>query len=85
MSEYIVDMPGSYNRDGIYYPDERHSGIQIMGELVRCRDCRHFTPKGTHVFSDGTVNDDFCHYIRSWLLPISSGGFCAWGEKKAVS
>ena len=51
-------------------------------EIVRCRDCRNFVPKGTHVFSDGTVNDDFCYYIRSWMLQISSEGFCSWGERR---
>ena len=50
-------------------------------DVVRCRECRHFTPKGTHVFSDGVVNDDFCHYIRSWMLQVSPDGFCAWGER----
>lgn len=50
-------------------------------EIVRCRDCKHFTPKGTHKFENGKVNADYCTYVRSWMLQITPEGFCAWGER----
>lgn len=50
--------------------------------IVRCRDCRHFTPKGTHKFENGKVNDDYCDYVRGWMLQITPDGFCAWGERR---
>lgn len=53
-----------------------------MPVIVRCRDCKHFTPKGTHKFEDGNVNADYCKYVRGWLLQITPDGFCAWGERK---
>lgn len=51
-------------------------------EIVRCRDCRHFTPKGTHKFENGKVNADYCKYVRGWMLQITSDGFCAWGARR---
>lgn len=51
-------------------------------EIVRCRDCKHFTPKGTHKFENGKVNADYCKYVRDWMLQITPDGYCAWGERK---
>ena len=51
-------------------------------EIVRCRDCKHFTPEGTHKFENGKVNADYCKYVRGWMLQITPDGFCAWGERK---
>ena len=50
--------------------------------VVRCRDCKHFTPKGTHKFENGKVNPDYCVYVRGWMLQITPDGFCAWGERR---
>ena len=54
----------------------------LFAPVVRCRDCQHFTPKGTYKFSNGKVNDDFCYYVRGWRLQITPDGYCAWGERK---
>lgn len=43
-------------------------------EVVRCRDCKHFTPKGTHKFESGFVNTDCCPYIRGFMLQITPDG-----------
>jgi len=40
----------------IYWQDD--SGLYKREEIVRCRDCKHFTPKGTHKFENGKVNAD---------------------------
>ena len=52
--------------------------------VVRCRDCKHFTPKGTHKFENGKVNADYCDYVRGWMLQITPDGFCAWASRKEV-
>ena len=80
MSEYrmkVEKVQGLYS--GVTFPVS-----YVVGEIVRCSDCRHFVSKGTHRFDGGKVNDDFCEYIRSWMLQVSPDGFCAWGERKAV-
>lgn len=53
-----------------------------LTEIVRCRDCKHFTPQGTHKFENGKVNVDSCEYVRGWMLQITPDGFCAWGERR---
>lgn len=65
----------------IYGTDEQQGHWLTGEEIVRCRDCKHFTPKGTHKFENGKVNDDYCDYVRGWVLQITPDGFCAWGEK----
>ena len=55
---------------------------RFVGSIVRCRDCRHFTPKGTHKFENGKVNADCCDYVRGWMLQITPDGFCKWGERR---
>ena len=54
----------------------------LKEEIVRCRDCKHFTPEGTRVFNDGTLNKAYCDFVRSWVLQIDADGFCAWGERR---
>lgn len=53
-----------------------------LPSVVRCRDCKHFTPRGTHKFEDGKENEDYCDYVRGWMLQITPDGFCAWGERR---
>ena len=73
MSEYIVNLSADWaSKQG-----------EKLNEIVRCRDCKHFTPKGTHKFENGKVNADYCDYMRGWMLQITPDGFCAWGERKA--
>ena len=70
MSEYI-------------YGTDEHEGHWLTGEeIVRCNDCANFTPRGTHMFPDGTTNMDYCKYIRGYMLQITPDGFCSWGERK---
>jgi len=54
----------------------------IHEEIVRCRDCKHFTPQGTHNFENGKTNADYCEHVRGWRLQITPDGFCAWGERR---
>ena len=39
---------------------------EIVGELVRCKDCKH-------------RQGNACDYSAIWIRP---NGFCQWGEKK---
>ena len=76
MSEYIygsIGDPLANVLGEIYLP---------RAEVVRCRDCKHFTPKGTHKFENGKVNEDYCDYVRGYMLQITPDGFCAWGERR---
>lgn len=67
----------------IEYIWEQRGCVQQRREpIVRCRDCKHFTPKGTHKFENGKVNADYCDYVRGWMLQITQDGFCAWGERR---
>ena len=74
MSEYIVD-----GRNIII---SRQGKTPHWTEIVRCRDCKHYTLEGAYKFDDGSTNADFCEYIRGWLLQVNPDGFCAWGVKK---
>ena len=78
MSEYIfcgVILPeGAAKGDGVLVKREK---------ITRCRDCKHFTLRGTQRFEDGSTNADFCEYIRGWMLQVNPDGYCAWGERKS--
>ena len=63
-----------------HYKD--YEPIHQREEIVRCRDCKRFTSKGTHKFENGKVNADYCDYVRGWMLQITPDGYCAWGERK---
>ena len=68
MSEYI------YGQDD--------SELYKREEIVRCRDCKRFTPKGTRKFENGKTNVDFCEYVRGFVVQTTPDGFCAWGERQ---
>ena len=77
MSEYIYQSHGKPLAN-----DHGEIFLPRAGGIVRCRDCRHFTPKGTHKFENGKVNADYCTYVRGWMLQITPDGFCAWAERR---
>ena len=64
----------------VYYP-ERERGLRdpgyveggIVGELVRCKDCKHRDPEDRKC--------DCGHDIQ-WQLPREDNWFCADGERK---
>ena len=83
MSEYIVDFGDEKGNAFVRLAMaecEVH-GTVLREEVVRCRDCKNFTPRGTHKFADGKVNEDYCDYVRGWMLQITPDGYCAWGER----
>lgn len=73
MSEYIVTE----------FDLSSTEWISEYEQIVRCCDCKHFTPKGTHKFENGKTNADFCEYVRGWMLRITPDGYCKWGERRS--
>ena len=61
MSEYVYDMSDARN--------------PLREEIVRCRDCKHFTPVDKE-----HGNNDWCSFHEH--IGWSYGGFCAWAERK---
>lgn len=48
------------------------SAVKRRGDLVRCRDCKHYT--------DDEM--EYYHYCGSWCEQVEPDGFCAWGERR---
>ena len=68
------------NHEGIwteYRPTyaDHWSACKRMGDLVRCRDCKHYHDKfnGCDEFGD-MWHDEYAN--------VEPDGFCAWGERK---
>ena len=89
MSEYIVtdEWMREYESNieellgvSIEY-DGHHNPTPPLRPIVLCRDCVHFTPRGTHRFANGEVNEAYCEYVRAYRLRVTPDGFCAWGER----
>ena len=69
MTEYIIEV------DMSKADIEGNVPAITKQEVVRCRDCKHFT------YADAAHgDDDWCakHEHIGW----SVNGFCAWGERK---
>ena len=70
MSEYIVNV--SYEEAELFIArfgigGTQMFGHQLVGEIVRCRDCKCFIPSG------------YCGEMHHKALV---NGFCSWGEHK---
>ena len=83
-TEYVVDFGDCRSNQFVRLSMAliEHNGAKLQERIVRCRDCEHFTPKGTHKFENGKVNADYCKYVRGWMLQITPDGFCAWAKRK---
>lgn len=82
MSEYIVELNDSPTIavDGW---NVRCDDLMIQHEeIVRCRDCVRFVPKGTYRYNSGVTNTATCDVIRGFVVQIDPDGFCAWGERE---
>ena len=82
MSEYIIELSDSradefIARIGI--EDCRIYGCQLTGEIVRCRDCRHYSKYEWIIATDVS---DVCHFWNGEPTKVEPDGFCAWGERK---
>lgn len=82
MSEYIVCIPSTLNRDGVYYPDERNDPMPVYEEIVRCRDCAKADYAEVHMF-DGTRPMKWtCTRFKGFHHMVQPDGFCSWGARR---
>lgn len=63
--EYILDTT-----DGIY-------NARTTGELIRCRDCKHFMT-GRKYHRNGEIR----HVCASLLFPVTPDDYCSFAEKR---
>lgn len=81
MSEYIVDIPSTLNRDGVYYPDERNNPMPVYGEIVRCRDCLSWH-KG-HCYKHAyEVANEYGDTFTEGVFQMDDSDFCSHGERR---
>lgn len=85
MTEYIVKCNEVVGISGkaLIVPDY----IDTSKEVVRCRDCVHYThndefwaPFKTGAILCGTV--DSCDFWADTKCKVTADGFCAWAERK---
>lgn len=50
-------------------------------EVVRCRDCKHYSE---HEWIIATDVSDVCHFWHGEPTKVEPDGFCKWGERKEV-
>ena len=82
MSEYIVELNENPTVTVDGWNVRCDDWLIQRGEVVRCRDCARFIPRGTYRFNSGVVNKDTCDVIRGFVVQIGPDGFCAWGERR---
>ena len=70
MSEFIVNVNGQV-------PDAFYE--RFAGEIVRCRDCRHYVD---HEWIIATDVSDVCHFWHGKPTKVAPDGFCAWGIRR---
>ena len=78
MTEYIVD---------IGFMSQPDLGVSIREEIVRCRDCKHFSEdrRDTSIGWVGVFVCDSEQWSTSSLMPshkVEPDGFCAWAERR---
>ena len=60
------------------------SAVKRMGDLVRCRDCKHCREHDMRAYG-GDRSQLLCHHFSmssgaGW--PVEPDGYCAWGERR---
>ena len=60
------------------------SAVKRMGDLVRCRDCKHCREHDMRAYG-ADRNQLLCHHFSmssgaGW--PVEPDGYCAWGERR---
>ena len=65
--EYILDTS-----DGIY-------STRMTGELIRCKDCRHFL---TGTYHNKYCNGKIRHVCASLLFPVEPDDYCSFAETR---
>lgn len=61
------------------YGTDGHEGYWLTGEeIVRYRDCRHYSDHEWIIVTDVT---HVCHFWHGEPTKVEPNGFCAWGER----
>lgn len=82
MSEYIVDIPSTLNRDGVYYPDERNDPMPVYEEVVRCRDCAKADYAEVHMFDGTRPRKWTCTRFKGFHHMVQPDDFCSRGVRR---
>ena len=83
MSEYIVDF-GDDGKSTVRIAMAKQHGAVVRGELVRCRDCKHYRDG---IGENGRrYSEPHCGEIGALaygaLFEVSEDCYCAWGKRK---
>lgn len=75
--------------EGVRERDEREATLGEREEIVRCRDCVHFTANKEFWIEPPKVpfpmvgaTSDCCNFWAGTECKVTPDGFCAWGERK---
>ena len=76
MKEYIFKI------DGILFNEETGEGVmkpEVMGELIRCKDCKHCYESKVLICGCPKVSY-WCEGKRN--LRVEPDDYCSWAERK---
>lgn len=81
MTEYVMEYDGW--AEGIpvgeYLKVRDAMHARKREEVVRCRDCKHYSE---HELVFATDVSDVCHFWHGEPMKVAPDGFCAWGKRK---
>ena len=90
MSEYIIDLTGvrrTEPSDGELGFMAMALGLPVYEQVVRCKDCKHFTANDEFWLEPPQVpfpmigaTSDSCDFWAGTKCKVEPNGFCAWGE-----
>lgn len=60
---------------------EIYESNEPVGEIVRCRDCRHYY-EAEEYHPSGNYFRRCCKYFDTYDNEVELDGFCAWGERR---
>ena len=87
MSEYIVSVPdeeAEYFVERFGFENVKLFGYGLTGEIVRCRNCKHYVDHEWITSPQYGLGSDFehvCHFWHGKPTKVEPDGFCAWGER----
>lgn len=83
MAEYVVK--GAEPNETVLHTRtsngyEEWRWLPVREEIVRCRDCKHYSEYEWVMVTDVS---DVCHFFGGGVK-VEPDGFCKWGERKEV-
>lgn len=84
--DYVCTLP----IDGMASFVSGSTTVPVHEQIVRCRDCVHFTPNKEFWLEPPNVpfpmigaTSDCCDFWADTECKVSPDGFCKWGERRA--